>query len=98
MAKVESGHYPGFCSMWRQIQHNLAEREIPEIKGWRIKIISSGGGLCSRELKEIWIDVSEIDNPSMLLHEVAHIKHPQHDVHWGDFYTELVRRFCDWQL
>jgi len=86
-----------FFSMWYQIQHNLREREVPGIDEWRIRFINSGGGLCLHDGKELWIDTGEIHNPAMLLHEVAHINHPKHSVYWGDFYTELVRRFCDWQ-
>lgn len=61
--------------------------------GWRVKKITSGGTLCVHDRKEIWIDEEHIDSLPWVLHEVAHIKHPEHSTEWADHYTALMDKY-----
>jgi len=65
------------------------------LEDWTVKIISSGGGLLVRKSLEIWIDETHANHPYMLLHELAHIKCPEHDVFWADLYTGLCADYAD---
>ena len=65
------------------------------VEQWTVKIITSGGGLLVRPSLEIWIDEAHVSHPYMLLHELAHIKYPEHDVFWGDLFTALCADYAD---
>jgi hypothetical protein len=69
---------------------------VEEIEpGWTVRIIKSGGGLCLHAKREIWVSEEHLTGPHMLLHEIAHIRHKDHDVHWGDEYTRLCEEYAD---
>ena len=79
------------------------EKEFEEILreegllDWKIKIIQSGGGLCEREKKEIWLDEKNFNLP-FFLHEVAHALTPEERFHgaiWGDRFTALIRKYWE---
>jgi hypothetical protein len=65
---------------------------------WSIKIIQSGGALCHHSIKEIWIDERSKDDIFLLLHEIAHIKYPNHDRKWADRFTCLCQRHMGWAI
>ena len=62
-------------------------------KEWSIKIIDSGGGLCVHKTHEIWLDRKHTGNCVWALHEIAHIKHPNHSALWGDHFTALCVKY-----
>lgn len=65
-----------------------------ELPDWKLKIIHSGGGLCVRSKKEIWIDESHLTVP-FLLHEIAHglLPDDRHNAIWGDKFTALCEKY-----
>lgn len=66
-----------------------------ELDGWSIRFITSGGGLCVHDKKEIWLDTCHANIP-FLLHEIAHAKlskKHKHDAIWGDLYTALAEKY-----
>lgn len=65
---------------------------------WKIIVINSGGALCMLNLKEIWIDAGSKDDIFLLLHEIAHIKYPEHDRNWADRFTCLCQRHMGWAI
>lgn len=74
----------------------IARKILVDLKyyEWNIKIIDSGGGLCVHEVKEIWVDESHLNELPWFLHEIAHIKYPDHSPHWADWYTKLLSFYC----
>ena len=64
-----------------------------EAPDWKLVWIASGGGLCVKNHKEIWLDEKNSKSLGMLLHEIAHIKHQKHDVHFADCFTALVDKY-----
>lgn len=60
---------------------------------WKIRIIDSGGGLCNHKTKEIWLDRKHCGSVIWLLHEIAHIKYPDHSSHWADHFTWLATKY-----
>jgi hypothetical protein len=65
---------------------------------WKIVVTKSGGALCMLNLKEIWIDEHSKDDIFLLLHEIAHIKYPEHDRLWADRFTCLCQRHMGWAI
>lgn len=65
---------------------------------WIIKVTRSGGASCHIHLKEIWIDEASKDDIFLLLHEIAHIKYPEHDRLWADRFTCLCQRHMGWAI
>ena len=65
---------------------------------WIIKVTRSGGASCHTHLKEIWIDEASKDDIFLLLHEIAHIKYPEHDRKWADRFTCLCQRHMGWAI
>ena len=79
--------------------------EILKLEGlsdWTFKI-TSGGGLCLYDKKELWLTP---DNPALFLHEVAHAlctkekcgicwveTNNGHNAIWGDTFTSLVKKY-----
>ena len=61
---------------------------------WQI-IPTSTDGLCCVSRKEIWIGKNVKDDEFMYLHEIAHIRFPDHEAEWGDHFTNLCRRYAD---
>jgi hypothetical protein len=62
---------------------------------WTIKIINSGGGLCVHKTKEIWLDRKHETSTIWLLHEIAHIKYPDHSSLWADHFTQLASKYIE---
>ena len=60
---------------------------------WSIKEIKSGGGLCVFKTKQIWLDTKYLDNIFWFLHEVAHIRYPNHENEWGNYFTRLLVKY-----
>lgn len=60
---------------------------------WTVKKIESGGGLCCHNLREIWLDAEFTQSVPWIMHEVAHIAHPDHTAHWADHYTALMHSY-----
>lgn len=65
---------------------------------WTIKVTQSGGASCHNAIKEIWIDERSSDDIFLLLHEIAHIKYPDHDRKWADSFTCLCQRHMGWAI
>jgi hypothetical protein len=76
--------------------------ELEGLSDWTYKI-TSGGGLCLYDKKELWILP---DNFALFLHEVAHALCPKekcgicwvetnngHNAIWGDTFTNLVNKY-----
>lgn len=61
--------------------------------GWDVRKIASGGGLCIHSRLEIWLEETNIDSVPRILHEVAHIKYPDHSTEWADYYTALMDKY-----
>jgi len=72
--------------------------KLHNYEDWEIKIVNSGGALCMLNLKEIWIDEASKDDIFLLLHEIAHIKYPEHDRLWADRFTCLCQRHMGWAI
>lgn len=59
---------------------------------WTIKLIGDGG-LCVHKTKEIWLGEDCRYDLPMFLHEMAHIKFPDHGGNFADHFTHLVRNY-----
>jgi len=59
---------------------------------WTIKLIGDGG-LCIHKTKEIWLGEDCRYDLPMFLHEMAHIKVPNHEGSFVDHFTYLIRKY-----
>lgn len=77
--------------------------ELEGLDGWLIRW-DTGGGLCVKSEKKIWMG-SDKGDIALFLHEVAHALCPKekcgicwsdntgHNAIWGDCFTSLVRKY-----
>lgn len=66
--------------------------------GWSIRVTQGGGSRCMQGLKEIWIDHRDQEDIFLLLHEIAHIRYPDHGREWGARLTCLCQRHIGWAI
>ena len=78
------------------IAYNILKQHGHE--DWIIRVTESGGASCHIESKQIWIDQHSKDDIYLLLHEIAHIKHSDHDREWADRFTCLCQRHIGWAV
>jgi len=66
-----------------------------EYNDWRVRVVGSQPNLCLSQIKEIWLCTEHAASLTWFLHELAHIKYPEHDAEWGNWYSILLNREPD---
>ncbi len=62
-------------------------------KDWVVKNVGRGGNLTVFKTKELWMNHKQLNNLFWVIHEIAHIKYPDHSNEWGNHYTKLLNKY-----
>ena len=64
-------------------------------KDWAVKNVGTAGNLTVFKTKELWINHKQMNNLFWVLHEIAHIKYPNHESEWANYYTRLLDKYIN---
>ena len=76
---------------------NLIRRILKEegYKDWAVKNVGTAGNLTVFKTKELWMNHKQVNNLFWVIHEIAHIKYPNHENEWANHYTRLLVKYIE---